>query len=75
MTSTDVTVLSDAQLRALLTTVVAEYASRAQRAHADGATPMEPLDPEGVTPTDVLVTARRMLDTFDIAAFELGMMG
>jgi hypothetical protein len=67
--------LSDAELRERLSALVAEYSARVQRAHVDGVAAAEPLDRNLVTPTDVVLTARQMLDTFDIAAFELGMLG
>jgi len=67
--------LTDAQLRDCLSTLVVEYSRRVQSARLDDRTPAEPLDRDSVTPTDVVLTARRMLDTFDIAAFELGMLG
>ena len=67
--------LSDDALRAGLSELVAEYSSRVQRARLSGQVPPDPLDRKLVTPTDVVLTARGMLDTFDIAAFELGMLG
>jgi len=67
--------LSDTELRSQLSALVAEYSRRVQDARdAEEAAP-EPLDRSTVTPTDVVLTARHMLDTFDIAAFELGMLG
>jgi ATP-dependent helicase YprA (DUF1998 family) len=72
---TELTRLSDEELRTRLSALVAEYSARVQAARLDGATPAEPLDRNTVTPTDVVLTARQMLDTFDIAAFELGMLG
>lgn len=67
--------LTDAELRAGLSSLVAEYSRRAQAARMDGAVAPQPLDTRAVTPTDVVLTARAMLDAFDIAAFELGMLG
>lgn len=67
--------LTDDELRASLSALVAEYSSRVQRARLDGREAPEPLERNAVTPTDVVLTARHMLDTFDIAAFELGMLG
>ena len=63
--------LSDAELRALLGRVVGEYSRRVQEAVEDGRAPMEALDRDALTATDVLIAARHMLDEFDIAAFEL----
>jgi hypothetical protein len=74
-TEMDIASLSDAELRGRLNVLVAEYSARVQRARTDGVAPAEPLDRDAVTPTDVVLTARHMLDTFDIAAFELGMLG
>jgi hypothetical protein len=71
----DAATLSDAALRTQLTVLVAEYGGRVQEARANGETVAEPLDRDKVTPTDVVLTVRHMLDTFDIAAFELGMLG
>jgi hypothetical protein len=67
--------LSDAELRTQLSALVAEYSRRVQEARDAQEAAPEPLDRSAVTPTDVVLTARRMLDTFDIAAFELGMLG
>jgi hypothetical protein len=67
--------LTDAELRENLSALVAEYSARVQRTRDDGGVAPEPLDRRTVTPTDVVLTARGMLDTFDIAAFELGMLG
>lgn len=75
MTGGDPRSLTDAQLRAGLSSLVAEYSRRAQAARMDGVAAPDPLDARTVTPTDVVLTARGMLDTFDIAAFELGMLG
>jgi hypothetical protein len=74
-TERDTAALSDVELRTQLSALVAEYGARVQQARANGTAPTEPLDRDMVTPTDVVLTARHMLDTFDIAAFELGMLG
>jgi len=71
----DTSTLSDAELRRRLSELVAEYSSRVQVARSNGEAAAEPLDRDTLTPTDVVLTARHMLDTFDIAAFELGMLG
>ena len=63
--------LSDAELRALLGRAVVEYSRRVQAAVEDGRAPMDALDRDALTATDVLIAARHMLDAFDIAAFEL----
>lgn len=67
--------LTDADLRGQLSALTAEFSRRYQAARLDGGAPPEPLDRDQVTPTDVILTARAMLDAFDIAAFELGMLG
>lgn len=67
----DLSGLSDAELRDLLGAAVGEYSRRVQAAVEDGRPPAEPLDRQALTATDVLIAARHMLDTFDIAAFEL----
>lgn len=67
--------LTDAELRAQLSALVAELSRRLQAAREDGGPAPEPLDRDVVTPTDVVLAARAMLDTFEIAAFELGMLG
>jgi hypothetical protein len=67
--------LSDGELREQLSALVAEFSRRVQAARDAQEAPPEPLDRGTVTPTDVVLTARHMLDTFDIAAFELGMLG
>jgi hypothetical protein len=67
--------LSDDELRERLSALVAEYSARVQRARDAQEPAPEPLDRAAVTPTDVVLTARHMLDAFDIAAFELGMLG
>lgn len=72
---TELATLSDEELRTRLSALVGEYSARVQAARLDGLAPAEPLDRNSVTPTDVVLTARQMLDTFDIAAFELGMLG
>lgn len=71
MDALDVRRLSDERLRALLTAAVAEYSARVQAAVDDGGRPADPLERDALTATDVLIAARHMLDTFDIAAFEL----
>jgi hypothetical protein len=75
MSEPPVAALDDAQLRERLSALVGEYSRRVQRAQEDRASIPEPLDRDAVTPTDVLLAARQMLDVFDIAAFELGMLG
>jgi hypothetical protein len=67
--------LPDAELRKRLSVLTAEYSRRVQAARLDRTAAPEPLDRELVTPTDTILTARAMLDAFDIAAFELGMLG
>jgi|GEM_PF-5370024 len=67
--------LTDAELRDKLSALVAEYSRRAQTARMDATTAPQPLNPSVITPTDVVLTTRAMLDMFDIAAFELGMLG
>jgi hypothetical protein len=67
----DVGALSDVGLRDLLTAAVAEYSKRVQVAVDGGGRAVAPLDPDRVTPTDVVIVAGRMLEALDIAPFEL----
>lgn len=75
MTQDEVERLSGKELQDLMGTIVHVYAERVQEAIDDGEPIHPPMRSDGrASVTDMMITARRMLEEFNISAFELSML-